>query len=241
MSTKATDASASSQKGGPWIPLESNPDIFTSWATKLGVAKVRFEDLLAMVSQPVKALLLIYPITADVEKRRKEDDEKLEQEGVSPSTDTSVLWIKQKIANACGTIGLLHALLNSNLTIDPTSALATFREQAIRLSPEDRADLLANTTLFAQVHQEAATSAQSSSAVPTNLDTSLHFTCFIQAPSPKTPGEKRILEMDGRRAGPIDRGVSSDFLKDVAKVIQEKYLSMSTSMNFGLVALCGSD
>lgn len=85
-----------------------------------------------MVPQPVKALLLIYPITPDLEKRRKEDDEKLKQEGVSPSTDTSVLWIKQKvrrwtcikswghvyrrfelqISNACGTIGLLHALLN---------------------------------------------------------------------------------------------------------------------------------
>ncbi|KAG8916710.1 hypothetical protein FRC00_014495, partial [Tulasnella sp. 408] len=71
MSTEAADAPASSQKGGPWIPLESNP------------------DLLTMVPQPVKALLLIYPINADLEKRRKEDDEKLKQEGVSPSTDTS--------------------------------------------------------------------------------------------------------------------------------------------------------
>lgn len=227
--------------------MESNPEVFTSWATKLGVAKVRFEDvygldpeLLGMVSQPVKALLLIYPITADVEKKRKEDDEKLKQEGVSPNADSTVVWIEQKISNACGTIGLLHALLNSNLTIDPTSPLAIFREKAIPLSPSDRAELLANTTLFAQVHQEAATSAQSSSAVPTNLDTNLHFTCFIQAPSPKTAGEKRILEMDGRRAGPIDRGVSKNFLEDAAKVVQEKYLSMSTSLNFGIVALCES-
>ncbi|KIO16295.1 hypothetical protein M407DRAFT_12891, partial [Tulasnella calospora MUT 4182] len=103
MSTEAADTSTSSQKGGPWIPLESNPE----WATKLGVAK-----LLGMVSQPVKALLLIYPITADVEKKRKEDDEKLKQEGVSPNADSTVVWIEQKISNACGTIGLLHALLN---------------------------------------------------------------------------------------------------------------------------------
>ncbi|KAG8949920.1 ubiquitinyl hydrolase 1 [Tulasnella sp. 424] len=242
MSTEAANTSAPSQKGGPWIPLESNPEVFTAWAEKVGVAKTHahFEDVYGLDAEPVKALLLIYPITTDVEKRRKEDDEKLKKEGVAPDVDTSVIWIQQKISNACGTIGLLHALLNSNLTTTPKSALATFREQAIPLSPSDRADLLAKTTLFAEVHQEAATSAQSSSAVPTNLDTDLHFTCFIQAPSPKTPGEKRILEMDGRRAGPIDRGVSKDFLKDVAKVVQDKYLSMATSLNFGIVALCGT-
>lgn len=50
-----------------------------------------------MVSQPVKALLLIYPITAEVEKRRKEDDDKLKKEGVAPDVDTSVIWIQQKV------------------------------------------------------------------------------------------------------------------------------------------------
>lgn len=55
------------------------------------------QQLLALVPQPVKALLLIYPITDEVEKRRKEDDEKLKTEGVAPDVDTSVIWIQQKV------------------------------------------------------------------------------------------------------------------------------------------------
>jgi ubiquitin carboxyl-terminal hydrolase L3 len=73
-------------------------------------------------------------------------------------------------------------------------------------TPEERAKLLETTPLFADIHAQAAQAGQT--AVPTNLDTDLHFTCFVQAPDEtarKTgvPGKHRLIELDGRRAGPV--------------------------------------
>jgi hypothetical protein len=69
----------------------------------------------------------------------------------------------------------------------------------------------------------------------------------------------RLIELDGRRAGPIDRGESRDLLKvgyssaihlfvdltgvvlstfqDVAKIVKEKFIARSTSDEFNLMAL----
>lgn len=72
-------------------------------------------------------------------------------------------------------------------------------------TPEERGKLLEETTLFAKAHIDAATSGQSAVPAPDRLETDLHFTCFVIAPSPET-GESRLIELDGRRAGPIDLG-----------------------------------
>lgn len=125
-------------------------------------------------------------------------------------------------------------------------------------TPEERAKLLETTPLFADIHAEAASSGQTQ--VPTDLDTDLHFTCFVSAPrvrGPKSLGEYRIVELDGRRAGPVDRGeCEGDFLQvsrdhhyikhhnckllsqAVAKIVKENYLANSSSMQFSMVALC---
>ncbi|KAG9029315.1 ubiquitinyl hydrolase 1 [Tulasnella sp. JGI-2019a] len=244
---KTTTTAENKTGGGPWIPLESNPDVFNSWARKLGMANTaHFEDiygldpeLLAMVTKPVKAVLMIFPISPQMEASRKTDDEAMRKDGLSPNISPHIMFIEQKIGNACGTIGLLHALLNSDVTIGPTSSLAQFQEKCDGLSPCDRADLLAKTTLFAKAHSEAATSRESDSTVPTKLDTDLHFTCFLQAVDGADSEKKRLIELDGRRVGPVDHGDTDDVLKDVSKVMKEKYLKLSTSMQFGLVALCG--
>lgn len=86
----------------------------------------------------------------------------------------------------------------------------------VGLSPTERAELLEKTPLFADIHANAANTGQS--AIPPNLDTDFHFTCFVQAPSIEAGKEKgegghRLIELDGRRAGPIDRGQSEDLLK----------------------------
>jgi len=92
-------------------------------------------------------------------------------------------------------------------------------------TPEERAEHLSTTPLFASVHAETASTGQSA---PTT-DTDLHFTCFVEAPdqdfrkvarqedvdassvTEPTTG-MRLIELDGRRAGPIDRGECQDLL-----------------------------
>ena len=84
-------------------------------------------------------------------------------------------------------------------------------------TPLERAKFLESTDLFANIHAAAASGGQT--AVPTDLDTDLHFTCFVQAPEASAreaeivTGERRLIELDGGRAGPVDRGKSTDLLK----------------------------
>ncbi|KAF7356731.1 Ubiquitin carboxyl-terminal hydrolase [Mycena venus] len=230
-----------------WIPLESNPDVLNSWSSKAGLVTtlVEFgdvygldESLLAMVPQPVKAVVLLFPISKESETRREQEDAEIKSKG-QPELDPTIFWIKQTISNACGTMGLIHAIANSDATLEPGSPLAKFIDQCQDKTPEERAKLLETTPLFADIHAQAATSGQS--AVPTNLDTDLHFTCFVAAPSPAGPTDDgpsmRVVELDGRRDGPIDRGKCTDLLTDAAKIIREQYIGESQSMQFNVMSL----
>lgn len=89
---------------------------------------------------------------------------------------------------------------------------------SIDKTPEERAKILETTPLFANIHADAASGGQT--AVPADLATDLHFTCFVRAPNPPSreegtpasPDGMRLIELDGRRVGPIDRGPCTDFL-----------------------------
>ncbi|KAH7908808.1 hypothetical protein BJ138DRAFT_1012032, partial [Hygrophoropsis aurantiaca] len=156
--------------------------------------------------------------------------------------DPTVIWIKQTISNACGTMGLLHALCNTDVTLAPESPLEKFIIECQDKTPLERAHILETTPLFAQIHKAGASTGQT--AVPTDLDTDLHFTCFVQSPDAATREHetetktRRMIELDGTREGPIDRGESGDLLVDATKYIQDVYVAKATSMNFSMLALC---
>lgn len=50
-----------------------------------------------MVPQPVKAVVLLFPISEKYETRRKEEDVKIAQEGQHP-IDPTIIWIKQTVS-----------------------------------------------------------------------------------------------------------------------------------------------
>jgi ubiquitin carboxyl-terminal hydrolase L3 len=100
-----------------FIPLESNPDVFTTLIHKLGVPEsLKFQDvlslddaeLLAFLPRPAYALVLVLPATEQYEARVAEEDIHVE-EG-QPRGD--VLFFKQTINNACGLYAILHAVCN---------------------------------------------------------------------------------------------------------------------------------
>ena len=86
------------------------------------------------------------------------------------------------------------------------------------MTPDERAKALETTPLFANIHAEAASAGQTT-VTEQDMHTDLHFTCFVQAPDPprtndiESPNPRRLLELDGRRVGPIDRGVSTNLLE----------------------------
>lgn len=83
------------------------------------------------------------------------------------------------------------------------------------VSGEERIRLLEANTAFTEAHAQAAVAGQS---VNPGFDHPPHaYTAFVQATAvPTGDGEthgKRLIELNGGRDGPIDRGASSDLLQ----------------------------
>lgn len=77
-----------------------------------------FQDVLStedwameMVRQPVLAVLFLFPVKDVSEAHRHEEAARIQKEGQVVSDN--LFYVKQDIGNACGTIGLLHALGNN--------------------------------------------------------------------------------------------------------------------------------
>ncbi|KAJ3539617.1 hypothetical protein NMY22_g4653 [Coprinellus aureogranulatus] len=249
-------------KMGPWIPLESNPEVFNKWAQRAGLVTKQDtfgdvygldEDLLSIVPQPTKAVILLFPDVPEAKEYQKAEDERIARDG-QPHLDPTIYYVKQTIGNACGTIALIHALANSKVTWEPNSPLHDFIAETKEKTPEERAELLESRPLFANIHAETAQDGQTAP----NINTDLHFVCFVAAPdadlrkvakgetSPveaagRTDGAgdtgMRLVELDGRRAGPVDHGVCTDLLRDVAKLVKDRYLTQTESLYFSLMAL----
>lgn len=111
-----------------YIPLESNPVLFTQLIHQLGVSpSLAFQDvlsindpnLLAFIPRPALALILVFP-TSDAYEVAKAKEEELrdEYDGVGRSggeaevEEERVMWFRQSIHNACGLYAILHAISN---------------------------------------------------------------------------------------------------------------------------------
>ncbi|PBP24312.1 pyridoxamine 5'-phosphate oxidase [Diplocarpon rosae] len=193
-----------------FVPLENNPEVMSALVHKLGLSpalsfhdvfSIEDPELLAFVPRPANALLLVFPVSKSYESFRvQEDSDKIEYEG--KGAGEPVIWYKQTIRNACGLIGILHAVSNgsSRAFIERGSDLDKLVNDAISLGPIQRADLLYNSQALENAHQSAASQGQSSAPdAEDNVD--LHYVCFVKDEN------NHLWEMDGRRKGPLDRGV----------------------------------
>lgn len=87
---------------------------------------------------------------------------------------------------------------------------------AIPLGVVDRANLLYNSEPLENAHQSSAQEGQSTA--PADLDdVDLHFVCFV-----KNQKTNHLWELDGRRKGPLDRGL----LDPEDDVLSEKALDL---------------
>ncbi|GAA99303.1 uncharacterized protein L969DRAFT_102675 [Mixia osmundae IAM 14324] len=223
-----------------WVPLEANPDVMNAWCAKLGLDTSRASfcdiygldpDLLAMVPQPVYAVLLLFPVTDAYEKHREEERvaTKHQDEAVSHA-----IYFKQTIGNACGTMGLLHGLANSDAPIGSDTPLRRLFERCTDATPLERAKLLEHDSELEAAHSETAQTGQTA-APDADAKVDLHFVAFVAV-------RGRLLELDGRKDSPIDHGPVSSLLTDTAKVITDKFLRFAgDSLQFSLMALAGTN
>ena len=174
-------------------------------------------SLLSFVPRPAHALLLVFPVSKAYKSFREEEDSTLpDYTGFGSSEE--VLWFKQTIGNACGLMGLLHAVCNgmtrdligmlassdaqqTNLltTLAPSTPLANLITDATPLPPTDRAKLLETSSDLAAAHASAAS--EGNTVAPSADDkVDLHFVAFIKSP------QNNLWELDGSRKGPLNRG-----------------------------------
>ncbi|KAK7251800.1 hypothetical protein RIF29_35329 [Crotalaria pallida] len=216
-----------------WLPLEANPDVMNQFLWGLGLPQEEAEcydvygldeELLEMVPKPVLAVLFLYPITT------KTEEERLQQENVNKEHSSKVYFMKQTVGNACGTIGLLHAL--GNITSEVKLAEGSFFEKFFKstesLDPFQRAVFLENDREMEVAHSVAASAGDTEAS--DNVDT--HFICF-------TCVDGELYELDGRKSAPISHGASTPntLLRDAAKVIQSMIHKNPESLNFNVMAI----
>jgi ubiquitin carboxyl-terminal hydrolase L3 len=191
--------------------LENNPEVMNSLAQSLGlddtlafydIYSLTDPDLLAFVPRPVYALLVIIPLTPTWDAARKaEDADKGEYEG--KGEDEPVLWFAQTIGNACGSIGLVHSLLNGEAAdhIQPGSVLDKIRQDALPKTIWERAKVLEDSDEFEQAHAEAAKLGDTAAPTPvSDQHAGQHFVAFVKGK------DGHLWELEGGRRGPLDRG-----------------------------------
>lgn len=229
------------QRRKKWLPLEANPEVMEQFLLPLGFPeKAGFhdiygldEELLAMVPTPVFAVLLLYPIDDAAEEAKKAEIERLEKEG---QTGSDRVWFTlQTVGNACGTVGLLHAIGNNtkNLKLKEDSYLKKFFQKTENLNAAERAKFLEDDTEMEDAHSVAASGGDTA---PPDITESvnLHFVTFVTV-------EGGLYELDGSKPFPIYHGPSTpdDLLPASIKVVRNFMERNPNSVQFNLIAMCG--
>lgn len=146
-----------------WLSLESNPEVMTKFGRALGLPEgVKFcdvwnLDLLDRIPSPRYAILLLFPLT----QRTLRAIDILPTTILSSSTTLASItsypfFCKQAIPDACATIAVLHAALNSGLPITPDSFLHRFFHSTASFSPNDRGRALQADRYLDRIHQQFA-------------------------------------------------------------------------------------
>ncbi|KAL8911315.1 MAG: hypothetical protein Q9171_003480 [Xanthocarpia ochracea] len=192
-----------------FIPLESDPSIFTSLLHDLGGAPtLEFIDIwslddpdqLSVIPQPVLAFVLVLPTSRDYEKLKAEQRAR-QGDHIDSLDSVNVLWFKQTIHNACGLYGLLHAICNTQLqeAIRPESLLDKLLKSANQ-NPAEGTHFLENSKQLEETYAAAAN--QGSSSVPNAEDeVDFHYVCFVRGKDGQF-----LYELDGDLKGPVRRG-----------------------------------
>jgi ubiquitin carboxyl-terminal hydrolase L3 len=166
-----------------WFPLESNPAVMNSYCERMGlkIDCFSFQDVfsteewaLSMIAQPVLGVLMLFPIKEESEQYADEESTRIEENGQVVSVN--VYYMKQYVGNACGTVGILHAIGNAKnrLLIEPNSYLENFFNVTSTMSPDDIAAYLENDREIELTHEAAAAEGQSDQ----DIDVNNHFVCF---------------------------------------------------------------
>lgn len=211
------------------VPLESNPEVFTKFARQLGllpaygfadIYSLSNPELLGFLPRPVKAIILLFPISEATEVAKNsapianEDKDAVQKD----KPEKTVIWYKQTIKNACGLYALLHCLSNNKGLLDGQCQLNKF----LLNHPVENGkfeDDLTDEFIFNISEKYSSNFSEGDTRAPeAHEDVNLHFITFVEVSG-------KLWELDGRRAsGAHKLGEASKDALDLAdqKIIRER-------------------
>ncbi|EJD54514.1 cysteine proteinase [Auricularia subglabra TFB-10046 SS5] len=213
------------------VPLEANPDSFNKLAADFGLdtASVCFHDvlgfddeLLALIPQPVKAVVLLYPGFKNTMYR--------EQQDVQGSVDrASLVHFRQLVMNQCGTMALLHCLANTpDLPLRDGPIKQLFAN--CKGIPMDDAAAKLDESDISALHTAAALIGQSETP-PADIHPEGAFCGFVEQ-------NGNLIELDGWTEQPRLHGpIEGSLIKSVIRVVKEIMTLRDGSCMFTLLAL----
>jgi len=224
-----------------WEALESNPEVLTNFCHQMGVTQAfqvvdvwgLDEDILGFVPQPAIAMVLLFPSKNPDGSRARE---KLEV--AKHDKSDQIYFLKQiegHLDNACGTIAMIHAILNNRslLGIEGSgeATLEKFYTETKAMSPEERGKHLDTYQPIAQVHNSLLDAGQSSRVEGDKV--CHHFVCV-------TAVGDDLVELDGAyNSGPnvVGKLEGKSLLMAAANFIKTKYINENPDGRFSLMAL----
>ena len=240
-----------------WFALESNPAALNHYISKLGFNTSLYsfvdvystdEEYLSFIPSSCIGIIMLYPLTQVQEDFRKQEMEhQSNQSNESTTTATSssdgnddVWFTKQRIGNACGTIGILHTLGNisqtmSEITISPSSWLHEFYTNTPKsMSPITKAEILEADEEIEKLHDESTSNTELNQTSRGEIDDKIitHFVSIVNV-------KNKIYELDGRKESPIEHGSTTDdrFIYDGMKVVKKFMDRDPNEMRFTILAL----
>ncbi|KAI0549986.1 ubiquitin carboxyl-terminal hydrolase, family 1 [Xylaria curta] len=230
-----------------FIPLESNPGLFTQLIHRLGVSttlsfhdvwSLDDHDLLLLVPRPVLAFIIVFPTPSDYEDRLAKESAMTVNTLRKESED--VVWFKQTINNACGLYAILHAVANGRAKdfIEPGSHLSHLLEKCASLDSSDCAAVLENDVELESKYTSVAVLGDTEAPENPEDEVDFHYICFV-----KSHRRSHLFILDGDRDGPVDKGLltGDDLLsKQGIEAIKEFIGYYDNGGNFSLLALAPS-
>lgn len=220
-----------------WFPLESNPAVMNAYVERLGFPTSRFafcdvfstdDWAVEMVPRPVLAVMMLFPIKEVTERHKEEETARIARDGQTVAEE--VYYMRQYVGNACGTIGLLHAVGNNVATAPPAdgSWLARFFDATRAMDAHGIASYLEEDDELEETHESTAQEGQSEVV----MDVNTHFVAFVEVGG-------HIYELDGRKEGPVNHGPSSaeTLLADACRVVKGFMERDPEELRFTIMAL----
>ncbi|KAL1518585.1 hypothetical protein AB1Y20_002873 [Prymnesium parvum] len=215
-----------------WVGLESNPEVMTQYAHKLGVHEDWcFVDVLGLddaslrlVPQPCVGAIFLYPYRQCEARKRSL--------GRCRGAPLPHVWfMKQRVGNACGAVALMHTVMNNlRRTSTPKGFLESFHADTARASAAERADMFAPAVR--ELHSSLAPRGQTDAPAPT-ADLDFHFVSLVAVGG-------RLYELDGNNDGPIECGEvphPDEFLRAAVRHVAAAYVAPFPDSHFSMMAL----